>query len=376
MSTDKYIQAIDPIRFSAVSCRAEHLVPISTKYHISKLLTQNILYCAYHGAKSISEIADVVGVPTSLAEKEIDLLCKNGFMERVSKHDVLTKIFISDLSVETSEDMHKIYMQYAQIVCERYVPQIVSAISDILTTKAVYVPANDQNFLLYTLVTLACSQKLRIAPDVANTLIKSIDGSEYFVNAVIDRDHPLSFDEKMYHHYGDEFVQTYRHIGKFPLATWKYDTFYDDRKNHWHKLFISDFLNLYHYLKGNIENCPEHTEIFQRLHHNGLLMSEHPNVVVTTLSKEELLNLLPAISDELLALNDQLGQQIYETAKSQYPPHIRPIFQALCKNALASSDVVVRVLGQCLSDGILHPLKECQRQTVNMIVFCDVMPQS
>ena len=405
---EKNIFAIKPIKLFNFG-NLGHLSPgwIATDYFLSKSITQNILYSAYHEAKSISEIADLLGVKNSIIEEEVYYLEKNGFIDifcppnhkshisnTKSELKYLTHFLIHDFTAEVFEERNKIFTQFANTICETYIPQLLNTLSPFphpLSNK-LYTPNNDQNFLLWSLISFACQNKFNI-PTINQNLekhfVKRNDGSENLPFATLKKNFELSYDEDKYFSSRCGMILNERQYGQDYLRVWQYNTYYDNRNTDWLQAFYYKYVYLY-----RTKICPEHSfddkndRLEKIIRHNFFVAQEmHPlnplekendfvNMVVTTLTFEELLSLFPPISQEMIELNSQLGEKIYQISKSQYPPHLKELCHAFCHKAISSDDMIVRILENLVSKGVLKPLNEVQKPTVNMIMFCDRLPES
>ena len=98
-------------------------------------------------------------------------------------------------------------------------------------------------------------------------------------------------------------------------------------------------------------------------------------MIVTSLSSEDFLNLLPAISEELKLIRKELGDKMFKIDKMQYPPHMRDLIRTASANSLASPATRTRVLEQLVAKGTLKPLSDIQKHSVNTIMFCDLLPK-
>ena len=450
---DINLLSLKPIRLNSIGTIGFTTPQLmNTLYDLSKILTQNILYITYYEPKSVSEIADMLGLNQNLVEYEVKFLEYSGFLDiiymQTKSFKYLSNIFISDFPPHISEKLHIIYSKYAKIICEKYISQITNTLSPIpcpLSPK-IYIPQNDSNFLLWSLITFACQKKLShpLSPTpypLSNYNIKRADGSDCVLFTSVQKDEPLSFKEEMFRFYGGTYTYNTTPSGNTNLYVWHYNSYFDDRRLKWGSVFPSDFINLYYVFKNQINNDEAQQDILHRLSQNGFLIDcvsssdspvslradtyftstfmppdtpptfippdtpptfmppdtpptfmggagggkssefripnsefRTPNMVVTTLSSEELINYLPPVPENILDLQPKLTSEIFDTIKAQYPDRMQDLCYAICQNALNSNDMITRILHQCLVDGVLKPLTDVQRKTVNAIMFSDVLP--
>ena len=385
---------------------------VNTDYHLSMLITQNILYAAYHEARSISEIADLVGVQNSLVEEEVYFLEENGFMDKVADDKYSTIMLLHDLSKDVYEERHKIFSKYAEIVCEKYIPLLLewitvgdefirpafsifhspfsihkreaggglsmpalSTLHPSLSTK-IYTPQKDPNFLLWSLITIVFCSKLNTLnteKELTKHSIKRNDGGDFVAVASLENDFVLSYDKEIYKTFEDKMM--YFDAENFYVK--QYDTYYDDRTIEWNRVLQKEYSSLYRYIKGEINYHPETTEFFDEMYRKGLLTCQAPhhiNIIVSAMPLSELVDILPPLPNNFIDLKDELAHEIFNISKNQYPPHVQEMFHAFCQHSFSSADMIIRILEFLLLNGTLKPLTDFQKKTVNTIMFCDVLP--
>jgi hypothetical protein len=351
-----------------------------TEYYFSKLISQNVAYAAYFEAKTITEIAEELGVPAAYIENEVAYLEDNGFLDKIGGGKYLTNIFINDFSNEFWEQRHKFFTKCAKLVCEKYVPLVFDAMTD-FQSKGIYSPENDFNFLMWSIVAYS-TKKLYAAHEYRNMhkyYVKHKDGGEYMANATVDKGHiqnELSFNKDLYR--CDEFDMDYRFRKEYPVDSWQIKTCYDDRSSNWKDNTEINYRYLYEYMTGKITKEPTHADKFKILFDKGYIVtkgdSEYVNLIVTTLPKNDFLNLLPAIPDELNSLREEFDAESFRIHKTQYPQRMHELCRMFFTDCFANYDTRMRVLEQLSANRILKPLTDTQKLTVNTIMFCDVLP--
>lgn len=93
----------EPIRFVDMGHYGESAGTRDTAYYLSKVITQNIAYAAYHQPRSVSEIAEELGVNPIFAEDEVAALEEYGFMDRLKSGKYLTNILIYEPNAKRTE---------------------------------------------------------------------------------------------------------------------------------------------------------------------------------------------------------------------------------------------------------------------------------
>ncbi|MDR0443533.1 MAG: sigma-70 family RNA polymerase sigma factor [Treponema sp.] len=356
-----------------------------TAYHLSKLISQNIAYAAYHKARTITEIAGVIGVPAAFVEDEVAYLEENGFMDKIAGGRYLTNIRIYEPSKEILEQEQIIYTKYAKIVCDKYVPLVFERMAA-YDKKRIYSPENDFNFLMWSAVTFACGKKLRFSddyPDLSRYNVKRKDGGEYIAFATAESGfnwEDLNFNPELYNSCGDMTDYIESPAGEpYPVYAWQLNTYYDDRSGGWKDDQTNDYLYLYEYMTGKISKDPSHADKFKRLYDKGYIVSkgstEYVNMIITTMSQTEFTGMLPAIPEELKAIGEELDAEIYKINKAQYPAHMQDLCSAWCQYCLSSNNIRTRVLEQLAANSTLKPLTDTQKRSVNTIMSCNVLPK-
>ena len=396
---DDGIFAINPIKISNLSFLG-NLGSGSTNmyFNLSKLVTQNILFTAYQKAQSITEISKFLGVSKNIIKDEVEYLEDNGFMDKVSKDKYITNILLNDLPQDVLEERHKIFTKYANIVCKKYIPHLINQIFP--STKSlpqnIYTPQNDRNFLMWSLITLACCKKFDI-PEVnenlANHYIKKTDGSELIIYGTVDKGNEMNYQEEKYRLFGPLNFH-FRFDEKSAISIKKMDSYYDDRNDDWSKFLLPEFITFCEYINDKSNNAAEKEEKVNKLINKRILIpkeknkatqnidkqgdfisdffetkTEYLNMIATSMTLTELLDYFPPYPDDFKQINIDLSNEIINLCSSFYPPHIHNLFIDFTKRSISSSDIVARVLERLVSKGILKPLTNDQKKTVNMILF-------
>ena len=381
---EKINLGIKPIKFTSMGHNGNPAPGNKdTAYYLAKLISQNIAYAAYWEPKTITEIAEELGISAAFIEDEIAYLEDYGFMDKLPGGKYQTNIHIHEPSIEVMEQTHKIYMKYAKMVREKYVPLLFEAMKNYDSNK-IYTPENDFNFLMYLAVVYACSHKLNVINsnkniDWSKYRVKRKDGGDYIAHATVGTDIDwklLSYNSDLYGVCGD---MTRGCWGLYPIEAWQIDTYYDDRTGRWQNNLNEDYQYLYEFMTGKIIKNSENIDKFKRLYDKGYLISkndsEYVNMIVTTLSRDGFANILPEITEELKAISEELDEEIYKITKTQYPPHMQNLNRGYCSGCLAGNDIRMRVVEMLVADCTLKPLTDTQKHSVNTIMFCDTLPK-
>ncbi len=372
---------VNPIRFTSMGHCGMPGKLGDTGYFLKRRLTQNIAYEAYHEPKSIREIAEALGVSPLFVEEEVAVLEEYGFMDKVSGDKYLTNIYITEPTKEILEKEHQLYNRYAGLVCEKYVPLLFEAMKD-YDRSEIYVPQDDFNFLMWSVITYACGYKLIANRDFSleSFSVKRKDGGDYIAFATVETDIKLSYDSAKYSVCGNMTRGSF----KYPLMAWQLDTYYDSRKGRWMDNLTSDYEWLYEFITGVLKKEESQVEKYQRLFEKGYLADingkDMVNVVVIKdrtdvwLEENDFTRGLPGITDELKAISDEFDHEMYELQKVTYPSHMQKLCKAWTTNCLSGAGMRTRVLEQLQEKGILKPLTDIQKRGVNTLMFCDALP--
>ena len=258
----------------------------------------------------------------------------------------------------------------------------------------IYIPENDINFFAWTMVTFACCKKFDI-PELNEVLnkhfIKRSDGGDFVSSACIERENFISQENDFNRLLGQSSLITTS--DKLSAYLWKCNTIFDDRIFDGMNSLHIEFVYTYDFIKNQLKNNKENAVKFERLFNSRFLQVINPttstssdednnqdlkiavNLIVSTLTMDEIMDLLPDMPEEFIALNDELSNELYETCKSQYPEHIQSLCSDFYRKSISSSEMLICIIEHLLEKGILKPLSEIQRKTVNMIMFSDVLPQ-
>lgn len=370
---------IQPIRFSIMGHSGSPGRRGDTNYFLKNRLTQNIAYAAYWSPKSITEIAEELNVLPIFIEDEVETLVEYGFLDRVNGNKYLTNIFITEPKKEIVEKEHEIYTEYAKIVCEKYVPFIIDFVKSYDKSR-VYVPDNDLNLLLWSVIPFACVKKLHNNREIEDLYskfsVKRKDGGDYIAFATVETDFDVKFDQDKY--------ETCGPMGRLSTKNynwwaWQLNTYYDGRKGGWKNCRNADFDYLYEFIKGTLKKEESQIEKFQRLYEKKYLLLENDKVniicLLDTSKGEDFISSLPDITDELKDVGDELDKEIFRIRKEMYPKHMQELWRIISTNQLTGNEICTRVLEQLVNSGVLTMPNEEQRAGLSTLMFSDVLPK-
>ena len=355
---------------------------IDMSFYFESIISQKIAYSAYYTPKTTIEIAKEIAVPVAFVEDEINHLVENGFINRTKANKFQTNIYIIDKNKDFENKIENIVTKYAKLVGDIYVPLIKNC--NLMLNQEqyqVYTPENDTNFLLWSLISFACVTKLTSSDnsvDMSKFMINRKDGGFNIAHAII----PLQ--QKPVHHKGfsknlvDVFVNS-NSPKNYPINFWMFFSPFDDRDGNFTNWVQKLFFLLYDYMKKNITKDAAHIDGLINLYSKGFIASDpvdHVNIVVTTITKEELITLLPDMPDELINIGKQFNEEMYKIHMEHMPLHMKDLCYVMNQNSLRKGLLRICLINYLLEKGILKPLKPHQKKTVNMILFSDVLPEN
>ena len=346
--------------------------------YFQRSIAQNIAYAAYYEAKTINEIAEELGVSTAFIEDEIAYLEEYGFMDKVAGGKYLTNIYISERTNEIVERRHELNKKYAKIVREKYIPLVFNAVED-YKAKKIYTPLEDVNFLMYSMVGIACRYKLyheKESIDTSKYRVKRKDGGDYialgWVTNNLNQDE-LSYDSVKYS------VPNNMDKWSEKTASWQISSYYDSRSDSPDDNRNEDYCYLYEYITGKITKSEEHADKFKCLYDKGFLVpndgSEYVNIIIAENSFKGFLDLLPGMSDELKAISEEFDKEVRELDKDNCPPRMKDLNKAWTAGNMCDQNLIAYVFELLLDEGVLKPLTDAQKLSVNTVMFCDTLPK-
>ena len=168
------------------------------------------------------------------------------------------------------------------------------------------------------------------------------------------------------------------------INTWQYYSKYNEETNNVNDLNSLPIVILYNFMTGKIPKEPANVDKYKRLFDAGYIVSksnqtsaenEYVNLVVSTMSENDLEAYLPAIPNDLKKLGEKLDETMYKLNKPLFPKHLQEVCRLMNQNTMTKGDFRFFVLKSLLKRGVLKPLKKQQLPTVNMIMFCDTLPE-
>lgn len=357
-----------------------------TKSFLNSRLRQNIVYAAYFEAKTIPEISKELGVSPVYVEDEVYFLEEYGFLDKLVGNKFLTNIFITNLPQNVVEQQNKIHREIARIICDEYVPGLIEKFKN-YDQSAIFVPENDERFLLWNIVTVAlgwmkwekafCNDNLL---EGTHYSVKRKDGGEYIAHASVWNEEVAKGLDSHFKVCGDMSRNSYA----YPIASWQLSTDFDNRKFGWEDNMASDYEALYLFMNDKLEKSEATLEKYKRLYDRGLIYNvgeeDRINVVVIKLDQKKPLNagqnrfldMLPKYSPNMIKLIKKKQEELWNIQKGYYPKHMHK----LLKYYILNTNNRIMVLDELLERGIISPLIDAQKKGALTLVYSDTLPET
>ncbi len=373
---------LEPIYFIRIGHTGDPGAKGGPEDFLNTRLRQNILYAAYFMPKTVQEIAEELGVSPVYVEDEIDYLEEWGFLNLRPGGRYRTNVFITDLPASTVERLREIDRRIAEELSDGYFPILQETFRD-YGSQGIYVPENDYNYFLWSLVTMAASSIRRRECDeeVIRRLYcrKLRDGGEYMAYATVCRgEEPEAVGP--YDFLGD----MYRRCSPGNVGAWSVNTRFDTRQWEWQDNRSDDYGYLHLYMEGGLPRIEALVGIYERLYERGLLAQGGDgtmvNVVVVRQALMEdgmldprdnpILDRIPPLSQELYTCVREKCREKIQLAKQYYPEHMHQALE--CYMGFEISPVML--LEVLLEKGALKSLSERQKKGVMTVVSSDILP--
>ena len=350
--------------------------PIDVSFYFTKTLTHHIAYSAYNKPKTVIEIAKELDMPTSFIADEIAHLVDNGFMKKIN-NKYLTNILIYQSTKEREDKIDKLLYKYAKYVCDLYIPLVLEKCNLLMDSKLgdkIYIPENDVNFFLWSMISYSCFKKLNILSESNEFIntdfnIEHKDGSDYITYVAINDDTESTI--RTYPNNVDA-LGSYA-SANYTLSTWEFFSEYDTRDRNY---FSLPFFYLYQFISGTLPktsaNAYKYKILFDKrfIVSNNQIKSDFVNMIIAKFSMNNLDALLPQIPEKIVNIGKKLDEKLFNINKANFPKHKQELCRFMNQNSLTRGYLRVYILKVLLNRGVLKPINEDQKKTVNMIMFC------
>ena len=349
------------------------------EYYLGNKLNLNIVYSVYHSPKTLTEIAEELGVTPVYIEDTVAELVANGFLvEQPGKRYTTYVSFNPETySRELEDQCLQKKMEIAKLLVREYVPQIREALADI---KDVYIPSGNRELLEAAAIFYAICNKCRLESktNLAQYSIKTLAGGNFIAYVDIpatqrDLDYVPSQTFPSYWACGS----MNRWSEKYPsVYAWSVDTRYSSRTGAWRNNLTSDYEYLYEFMTGAIENTPANKEKFDRLRARGYLTEDNKvNIMVMRGEANAFFSKLPELSEEVKRTFVNYALEHAMLIAKDYPSQMRDLVVARYVDAFVNQTVGLMVMDILYENGTFRPLTEQEKITANLLMFCDQLPE-
>ena len=347
------------------------------EYYLGNKLNLNIVYSVYHEPKTLTEIAEELGVTPVYIEDTVKELEANGFLVPKAGGRYTTYVHFNPetYSAERTDQQRQKQMEIAKMLVREYVPQVRAAIADV---QNVYIPGGNRELLeaaaIFYAVANLCA--IHVETDLSPYYIKTLTGGDFIAYVEIEatqRDPDYTWSQN-YPSYG-ACGNMNRWSEKYPVYSWSIDTRYSSRKGGWENNLVSDYDYLYEVMTGAIEDTPANKEKFDRLRERGYL-SEDGKVQIMVIQGDyrDFFAKLPPLDETLKkTFADFALEQAMLNAK-EYPPQMRDLVMNFDAAGFVGAAVALMVMDILYGNGTFKPLTGAEWVTTNLLMFCDILP--
>ena len=350
-----------------------------TEHYLGNKLNLNIVYSVYHTPKTLTEIAEELGVTPVYIEDTVAELVANGFLvEQAGKRYTTYVCFNPETySLELKDKRLQKKMEIAKLLVREYVPQIRAAIADV---KDIYIPSGNRELFEAAAIFYAVNNKCNLGSkiDLSQYCIKTLAGGNFipYVDIPATQSDPDYVSPQTFPPYwacGD----MNRWSEKYPsIHAWSFDTRYSSRTGAWKNNLTSDYEYLYEFMTGAIENTPANKEKFDRLKARGYLTEDNKvNIMVMRNEAKAFFAKLPSLSEEIKKTFADYALEHAMLVAKNYPPQMRDLVVARYVGSFVDSTVALMVMDILYENGTFRPLTEREKVTSNLLMFCDQLPQ-
>lgn len=366
---------IDPIRMANLGHDGSPGNKGDTSDFLATAIRQNIVFSAYHKPLTINQIAEELGISPVFIEDEIEVMEEYGFMDQLPGGKFRTNMYIEDPSQTKSEALHRLFEEYAEIAVEHYFKTMFS-MAEVFQNTGVYIPGDDVNVLLWSLVPYAGKQlsfKELSRVSHREVSVSRKDGGHYAAHATIDRKFDVSFDRNLYYFSGD----MNRDSDEFALKAWQVDTWWCGRLGGWRENLSSDFINLMHVINGDLPKNNTNIDVYRRLFDKQYLLRSESGLEVNIIyckdkqTGERLHAAIPQPSERIKEAAMKLDQDIYQINVAGQPEHAHKYVRYWSQNSMASGIMRAYVLKYLVDTGMLKLPDPRLQKGISTIMFMD-----
>ena len=358
-----------PIRFNEMGHSGSPGSLGDTSYFLAKVITQNIAYAAYHQPRTVSEIADELGINPIFVEDEVNVLEEYGFMDKLKNGKYRTNIMIFEPNETSYMIYRKIQPKYARLFAEKYYAPFLESVKEI--PEFVHVPDNDINLLKWSMVSFLANRLVPKDWDWNKFSVKRPDGGDYKAFATVDikPDWDISDAEPyIYGYCGDMWRDNISDAVWW--KAWQLNCHWTDRQGGWKENLSTDFDKLYFFAKGKLPQNESNAESYARLLDTGYIVKlrdAYKLNCITCDSLDKWCKLFNNPDEEITTLCEEYSSLYAEAELCGQPKHMHD--RIIYESRIASTALVTRVMKSLLDDGILKLPSDTQAKSLLTILF-------
>lgn len=361
---------VEPIRLCNMGHNGHPGSKGDTNNFLSKILTQNIAYAAYHQPRTVNEIADELGVNPIFVEDEVKVLEEYGYMDRLSGDRFQTHIQIYEANKECSEIYREAYKKYVPLFAEKFFAPILNGTTEI--PDFVHVPDNDLNVYKWSLVCFLAHKLHTAEISDAKYAVKRPDGGNFVAYAAVDKKADWITEEDSpwedVGYCGD--MWRWSEGEDFQWKSWQVNCRWTARERTWRDNVEEDYKKLYYFLRGELPETDSNLESYQRLLDKGYLLKENGtykcNVILCD-SVEQWFKHIPNAAEEITALSREYAQKATEADLIGQPKHMHDQIRYYGQNVACA--LHTRIMWKLLEMGVLKEPTEVQKKSLLTILF-------
>lgn len=341
----------------------------------------NIVYSVYDEPKTTEGIAEEMGMTPVYLEERIRRLTDNGFLVETkgNKFTTYVKFTPQKLSLEMGANILKMKLKAADILAEKYVPQVLEALKDF---DDVYIPGGNRELFYASVIFYAITEKCAVSveKDLNKYRIRPLAGGDYFATIqlkpeILDPDYQFTINKTVNDYSGCGAMT--RKSDKYPgVYSWSLDSRFSNRSGSWQNNKTTDYDALYEVMTGMIEYTKSHSEKYDRLRQRGFITEDGKiNIMVINGAADEFFAKIPKTDKALL---DEFAGYALEQAMNVaklYPPSMQDLVIWEFVRFFISHDVAMMVMDILYDEKRFKPLTESEKVTANLLMFSDSLPK-
>ncbi len=324
-----------------------------TSDFLSKVITQNIAYAAYHQPRNINEIAEELGINPIFVEDEVAVLEEYGFMDKLQSGKYRTNILIKEPSETIRKIYSKIEPEYAKMFAKKFFVPALEKVTEI--PDWLHIPDNDINLLKWSMVCFMTMQLSTEQSNLGKYAIKRPDGGEYIAHATLGVKTDWNIkdtDENIYWFCGHMWREhTENDIW---WRSWQLDCHWAGREGLWRDNLPEDFDKMYFWLNGQLPENISTVESYARLLDKGYLVKTDGcykcNLILCD-SESKWWSIIPKVDEAIRKLCREYSLKATEAELYGQPEHMHELLKEYNKNGAVK--LHTRVMKVLLDIGVL-----------------------